>query len=106
MISDYVRRHGPVVKGRGVVQFHHPKGRKYKHNKVLIGPWWIIPLPWELHDVASDNEFNVTHYPKRFIKEYGQQSILWLGMIYTLMNEGYTLPFSQDVIDAILDTRY
>ena len=86
-------------------QLHHVVGRKGKHKKVDIGHWFIIPLPTRLHAVGSGNELNVTHYRNRFTDAFGLQSELFEEMIDSMVESGVTLPFGQDVINAIEDTR-
>ena len=106
LISDYVDRHGPVVPGSGVIQFHHVAGRTYKHNKVLIGPYFILPIPWELHDVHSNSDVNVSHWPRKFTSKYGSQRDLWEDMVTAIVNDAFKLPFPDDVWDTIMDTRF
>ncbi len=86
-------------------QLHHVVGRKAKHNKVAIGEWFILPLPIRYHDVSSDNPFNVTHYRHMFTHEFGLQSELFKEMIESMVNLGVDLPFGDDVINSIMDTR-
>lgn len=104
MVAWYVAVYGPVAKGEGAVQFHHVKGRAYVHNKIHIGEFFILPLPWELHDVHSNSGLNVTHFPKNFVAEHGKQSELWMSMVEEIRGYYQQLPFGQDVIDAIMDT--
>lgn len=107
-VSDWealVRERGCIVKGQNNVQIHHVYGRKYKNDKVLIGPWYILPLCCELHDVGSNNPNNVTHYPKDFSNTFGLQKDLFLKMCDDLVLEGNVLPFGTDVIDSIRNTR-
>ncbi|MGR3303783.1 MAG: hypothetical protein ACUZ8I_14960 [Candidatus Scalindua sp.] len=106
MISNYVQQRGTVVRGMGLTQFHHVAGRTYKQNKIHIGGYFIIPLPFELHDISSDSLLNVTHYRNSFTKVYGNQRDLWLDMIEWMQREGWKLPFGQDVIDAVMQTKY
>ena len=50
---------------------HHCEGSTFKHNKVLIGHWFCIPLSQEADDV-------ITHGSRRKFREmYGSQSNLW-----------------------------
>ncbi len=86
-------------------QIHHVVGRKGKQNKVDIGEWFILPLPIRLHDVSSNNELNVTHYHHRFTDAFGLQSELFKEMIESMVETGAELPFGDDVINAIMDTR-
>ena len=106
MIAEYVEIYGPVVEGRGRVQFHHVRGRTFRHNKILVGPWFLIPLPSSIHDYHEEGQFNVTNFWKNFVEEYGPQRVLWMNMIDRMKDKGWVLPFGQDVIDAVLDTRY
>jgi hypothetical protein len=86
-------------------QLHHVAGRKFKHNKIAIGEWFILPLPFVLHDVSSGSKLNVTHYKHRFTEVFGLQSELFKQMIDSMVEYGAELPFGQDVINAIMDTR-
>lgn len=85
-------------------QLHHVGGRTYRHNKVAIGEWFILPLPIEYHDVNSDHPLNVTHHKNKFTDEFGLQSVLFKEMIDSIRDEGTPLPFDQDVINSIMDT--
>lgn len=102
--EDRVRDFGCVVTGQNDVQIHHVHGRKYKNNKVLIGPWFILPLCMKLHDVHSNDINNVTHYPKMFAQAYGLQRDLFLEMCDDLAILA-GLPFDLDVLEAIKLTR-
>jgi len=85
-------------------QHHHVIGRKGKHNKLHIGGFFVLPLPWEFHDPHSNSVFNVTHRRHNFTAHFGLQSELFKEMIDSMVSFGYDLPFGQDVIDAIMDT--
>lgn len=98
-----VTDHGCVVTGRSDIQRHHVCGRKAKHNKIAIGEWFVLPLWWELHDISSNREDNVTHYRHRFTDKYGLQSDLFAKMVETLENSGAEVP-GQEILDAIANT--
>ncbi len=83
-----------------IPQRHHVLGRSAKHNKVAIGHWFILPVPFELHDVMSNHPENVTHRKKAFIKRFGTQRDLFLTMVESMRDEGYELP-PADVCEAI-----
>jgi len=88
------------------MQRHHVVGRKGKHNKIDIGHWFVIPLPYVYHDIrCSDDPLNVTYYHKAFTKYFGLQSELFSEMIKSMVEHGIELPFGDDVINAIEDTR-
>ena len=82
------------------IQRHHVLGRSAKHNKVEIGHWFILPLPFELHDVSSNHPENVTHRKKAFVKRFGNQRDLFLMMVEDMRECGYELP-PADVCEAI-----
>lgn len=91
--------------GFATMQRHHVLGRKAKHNKVAIGEWFVLPLPFIYHDVSSNHPHNVTHHKNLFTERFGLQSELFMEMISLMVEGGTTLPFDIMVIDAIMDTR-
>lgn len=78
-----------------IPQLHHVLGRSAKQNKVVIGHWFILPVPFELHDVSSDHPLNVTHNKKAFTAMYGMQRALFDSMYYSMINQGYTVPTNE-----------
>lgn len=85
-------------------QLHHVLGRSAKHNKVSIGHWFIIPVPFDLHDVSSDSPFNVTHHKHKFTDEYGKQSEIFDNMATDMAIEGHSsVPY--EVWRSIMDTN-
>ena len=84
-------------------QRHHVLGRTAKHNKVAIGHEFILPLPFDLHDVSSDHPENVTHCKKAFIKRFGTQRELF-NVMYKDMMLYYVTP-DYNIKAAIMDTR-
>ncbi len=86
------------------IQLHHVLGRSAKHNKVAIGHYFILPVPFELHDVSSNHPDNVTHFKNNFTKRYFRQSYLFIKMLNSMEDYGYETP-NPDVITAIMDTR-
>lgn len=87
------------------VERHHVVGRKGKHNKIPIGHWFILPLPFRFHNIQSGDIHNVTNFKHNFTGRFGLQSELFKEMIDSMVYFGYKLPFGRDVIDAIMDTR-
>ena len=84
------------------VQIHHVKGRKFKHNKVLIGGHFILPLHYDLHMVTGAHP-NAYHKNKRgFIEEFGQPRDLWLKC-YTKVQDLYNI--EESIINSIMDCR-
>lgn len=88
----------------GGFQLHHVLGRSAKHNKVAIGHWFIIPVPIELHDVASNHDLNVTHHKHSFTKRYGKQKNIFLRLVAAMAVNGYDVP-PEGVLDSIGDTN-
>ena len=74
------------------IQRHHVLGRSAKHNKVEIGHWFILPVPFELHDVSSNHDLNVTHRKKAFTREFGKQFQLFEKMCLSMEDYGYNMP--------------
>lgn len=69
---------------------HHCEGSCHKHNKVLIGHWFVIPLCLSCDDV-------ITHGSKpAFREQFGPQSELWLKHA-----DSYSLSPPEDVVQAI-----
>ena len=91
--------------GFATIQRHHVLGRKAKHNKIAIGEWFILPLPFVYHDVSSNHPHSVTHHKNLFTERFGLQSELFKEMIESMVESGAALPFGLDVINAIEDTR-
>ena len=86
-------------------QIHHVKGRSYKHNKIAIGHWFVIPVPFELHDVNSNHDLNVTHHKKAFTKEFGLQSEIFEQLVGYMSAMGFQNLPSDQILEAIMDTR-
>jgi hypothetical protein len=106
-IAKYTEKYGAVAGlQQHPIQHHHCVGRTYRENKILIGTYFVIPLPFYLHDVSSDDENNVTHYPRNFVRAFGKQSSLWWVMCQKIMaNDWGELPFSDEVVKAIQTTN-
>lgn len=87
------------------IQVHHVCGRSYKQNKIPIGHWFILPIPFELHDVSSNHNYNVTHHRHNFTAVYGMQRELFLNMV-NAMGGAFEVNPPQSVLDAIMRTKY
>jgi len=85
-------------------QLHHVLGRSAKHNKIAIGHEFIIPVPFDLHDVSSNDPLNVTHHKHKFTERFGRQSDIFSDMVDDMILSGYEAP-DQMVYDAIMNTR-
>ncbi len=101
-----VAEYGGFVAGTNNLQIHHCVGREGKHNKYHIGRWFVLPLAFDLHDVSSNNEYNITHHRKAFVEKFGKESELFLEMCLDMVREeNKPLPFCDGVMDSILDTN-
>ena len=87
-----------------VIQRHHVLGRTAKQNKVHIGHWFILPVPYELHDPNESHEFHVGHCKKAFVRQFGTQRGLFNTMYRSMKEEGYNLP-DINAYNAIMETR-
>lgn len=97
--------YGPEFEGRTDYQIHHVKGRTYKHNKVAIGHWFILPVPVELHDVHSNHPDNVTHFKHNFTNRFGKQSQIFHDMVGHIVWCEADSPIPEEVYNAIMDTK-
>lgn len=85
-------------------QIHHVLGRSAKHNKVHIGYWFILPVPYGLHDVSSNHKLNVTHHKHAFTDRFGFQRDIFKTMVLLMHTLGYPIP-PYDVLQSIASTR-
>lgn len=108
-ITDYINENGlGDLYGSDYVhdtrmQRHHVLGRSAKNNKVAIGHEFILPVPFELHDVSSNHPENVTHCKKAFVRRFGTQRSLFKRMYQAMNQQGYKVP-DIDVYNAIMET--
>lgn len=86
------------------IQRHHVLGRTAKQNKIAIGHWFILPIPYELHEPNVDHEFHVGKCKKAFVNRYGSQRDLFSIMYVVMKAQGYSVP-SEDIYSAIMDTN-
>jgi len=86
------------------IELHHVTGRSSRQNKVSIGHEFILPVPYELHNVMSSHKDNVTNFKKNFVKRFGTQRGLFDTMVSVMRAQGYTVPCCK-VLDAIKDTN-
>lgn len=103
-IARYAEEHGafPLYDTHDF-ELHHVKGGTFKHNKVHIGRWWVLPIMSRFHNVHSNNLWNVTHWPKRYAIEFGKQRDQFAAMCAVIRSEDNELPFSDEVYLAIMD---
>lgn len=76
--------------------------RKVGFETTRVGEFVIMPIPIELHDITSNHPLNRTLRPAAFRKVFGHELSVWNQMLAEMENEGYELPFSKDLIDAVV----
>ena len=76
--------------------------RKINGVTTKVGEFAIMPIPMELHDVTSNHPLNRTLRPAAFRKVFGHELSVWNQMLAEMENEGYELPFSKELIDAVV----
>tara|TARA_B100000768_G_scaffold93931_1_gene87848 strand:- start:1001 stop:1381 length:381 start_codon:yes stop_codon:yes gene_type:complete len=92
---------------REPIQCHHVAGRTYKNNKVHIGHYFILPVPFVLHDVSSNNHLNVTHWRNSFTATFGMQRDLWLSMVSRMHSKGAIDEFpALQIMESISASKY
>lgn len=107
-IAEFVNENGLGVLYPGYsddvnFELHHVLGRSAKHNKTQIGHEFIIPVPFELHNVMSNHPLNVTHHKKKFVAEYGMQCDLFNKLCTMMDDEGYMTP-DLEICVTIMET--
>ena len=85
------------------IQRHHVLGRSAKHNKVAIGHWFVIPVPFELHDPNVNHAFHVDKCKKAFVSRFGTQRSLFKLMYQAMKQQGYKVPENY-IYNAIMET--
>ena len=86
------------------MQRHHVLGRSAKQNKTPIGHWFIIPVPFELHDPNMNHVNHVGKCKKSFVEMFGTQRCIFRRMYNCMKQDGYSVPDSY-IFHAIMDTR-
>lgn len=108
-ITDYINNnglgelYGHEYEGRIDIQRHHVLGKTAKQNKTLIGPWFIIPVPFELHDPNMKNEHHVGHCKKAFVKRFGAQRDIFSVMYHSMKESGFNVP-NEHIYNTIMST--
>lgn len=105
-VTKYAEEHGEFPKQEfRSFDRHHVKGREFKHNKVAIGRWYVLPIAKLYHDSQMGNQFNVTDWPRRYEIEFGHQVDQFMAMAMTIKDEDGDLPFSNEVLHSIMDLK-
>lgn len=84
-----------IVSGKaGPSIVHHCEGATFKHNKVLIGHWFCIPLCKRVDDFITFGN------RKKFREMFETQSSLW-NIVYEKYDQASVIPI--EVYCAIID---
>jgi hypothetical protein len=105
--SDFLlNKYGHVTANHFNWEIDHILGAKTKRkiNGVSygVGELAIMPIPFELHNVMSNNPLNRTTNPGVYRQSFGHEKQVWLDMIRAMQYEGYEIPFSEEVIQSII----
>ena len=76
--------------------------RKVEGITTKVGEFAIMPIPIALHDITSNHPLNRTLRPAAYRKVFGHELSVWNQMLAEMENKGYELPFSKDLIDAVV----
>ena len=76
--------------------------RKVGFETTKVGEFVIMPVPIALHDITSNHPLNRTLRPAAFRKVFGHELSVWNQMLAEMENKGYELPFSKELIDAVV----
>ena len=109
-IAEYVQEnglgelYGHDYDGHTNIQLHHVLGRTARHNKIDIGHWFIIPVPFELHDPNVSHKYHVHKCKKAFVRRFGNQRDIYEHLVTIMECQGYAVP-PMSAHYAILDTN-
>lgn len=76
--------------------------RKVRGITTKVGEFAIMPIPYELHNIKSNNPLNRTLNPSAFRKEFGHETLVWIEMLDAMVISGYEIPFDNDLIEAVM----
>jgi hypothetical protein len=76
--------------------------RKINGVSWRVGELAIMPIPFDLHNVMGKHPYNRTTNPGKFRSVFGHEKQVWLSMVRDMQIEGYEIPFSEEVIQAII----
>ena len=97
-ITEYVNEnglgelYGHEYDGHTNIQRHHVLGRTARHNKIHIGHWFIIPVPFELHDPNVNHKYHVGKCKNAFVRRFGNQRDIYEHLVTIMECQGYAVP--------------
>jgi hypothetical protein len=90
----------------GMFQIDHIIGAKAKRkvNGITqhVGEFAIMPIPMKFHESGGTHKLNRTERPGNYRKAFGHEKQVWLNMIRAMQDDGYKIPFSEEVIQSII----
>lgn len=107
MYSDWLENiYGKHCDNPTQFQIDHLLGSKAKRKvgfeTTKVGELVIMPIPIALHDITSNHPLNRTLRPAAFRKVFGHELSVWNQMLAEMENEGYELPFTKELINAVV----
>jgi hypothetical protein len=104
--TNWLKSKYPEVASNAAFQIDHIIGGKAKRKingiSQRVGEFAIMAIPAKLHESGGSHIFNRTEKPGNYRKKYGHEKQVWLNMIRAMQNEGYEIPFNEDVIQSII----
>ncbi len=98
--------YGHITSDYSQFEVDHILGAKTKRKingiSWRVGELAIMPIPFSLHSVMSKHPYNRTTNPGKYRSVFGHEKQVWLNMIRAMQNDGYDIPFSGSVIQAII----
>ena len=84
-------------------QLDHFLGAQAKRKPFgRVGEFAIIPVPIKLHERGGSHKLNRTENKKAFNNVFGSANELFRYMVEDMQLLDYEIPFSQNIIDAII----
>jgi hypothetical protein len=104
--TNWLKSKYPEVASNAAFQIDHIIGGKAKRKingiSQRVGEFAIMAIPAKLHESGGSHIFNRTEKPGNYRKKYGHEKQVWLNMIRAMQSDGYEIPFSEEVIQAII----
>jgi hypothetical protein len=104
--TNWLKIKYPEVASNAAFQIDHIIGGKAKRKingiSQRVGEFAIMAIPAKLHESGGSHKSNRTEKPGNYRKEFGHEKQVWLNMIRAMQEEGCEIPFSEEVIQAII----
>ena len=104
--TNWLKSKYPEFPNNSAFQIDHIIGGKAKRkiNSISqrVGEFAIMAIPVKLHESGGSHTLNRTTNPGNYRKAFGHEKQVWLEMIRAMQDDGYEIPFSEEVIKAII----